>query len=398
MASDFTLPKKKAVVFWPVGTGDSTTLVLKSEELVMQIDLHHMEKSDDPEEPSWPIIDHLVRTLPKRNGKPYLAVFALTHPDQDHCRGFAELLKKVHIGELWHTPKIFRDWSEDETKFCEDARAFRKEANRRREAILKNPSSVPSGNRLRVIGHDEILKEDKYKGLPATAKSRPGDKLSLVDGVDLAGQFEAFIHAPFSDNQAESSNNTSLSLNIALREGEKYAQFFFFGDREYPTIKRIFQVTEANKTNVTYLNWDVMLASHHCSKSVMYWKDEGQTDETLRKDIMAYFDKYARDGAKIVSSSTSKFSDEPGANPPHRKARARYEEIIDAGHFLCTHEYPSKSAPVPIVFVVEAKGLSLEDVRKKAVQAAGLAAAAQAARGSDKPTTTQVSFGRRRRR
>lgn len=398
MTQEFKLPKKKAVVFWPVGTGDSTTLVLKPDELVMQIDLHHMEKSDDPDEPAWPVIDHLIKTLPKRNGRPYLSVFALTHPDQDHCRGFAELLKKVHIGELWHTPKIFRDIGEDEGKFCEDARAFRKEANRRREAILKNPANVPSGDRLRVIGHDEILKEDKYKGLPPSAKSRPGDKVNLVDGIDLAGHFQAFIHAPFSDDQAESRNNTSLSLNVVLWEGDKFAQFFFFGDREYPTIKRIFEVTEANKTNVAYLYWDAMLASHHCSKSVMYWKDEGQADETLRTDVMEYFEKYARAGAKIVSSSTSKFSDEPGANPPHRKARARYEERVDAGHFLCTHEYPSKAAPVPIVFVVEAKGVSLEDQRKKVAVAAGLAAATEAARGSDKPTTSQVSFGWRRSR
>ena len=61
----------------------------------MQIDLRHLEKADDPEEPEWPIIDHLVKVLPKKNGKPYLAVFALTHPDKDHTQGFAELLKKV---------------------------------------------------------------------------------------------------------------------------------------------------------------------------------------------------------------------------------------------------------------------------------------------------------------
>jgi hypothetical protein len=396
MSQDFKLPKKKAVIFWPVGTGDSTTLVLRPDELVMQIDLHHMEKSDDPDEPSWPIIDHLVKILPKYKGRPYLAVFALTHPDQDHCRGFKELLKKVHVGELWHTPKIFRDIGEDETAFCEDARAFRAEADRRRKAILANPSNVPSGDRLRVIGHDDVLKEDRYKGLPPTAKSRPGDRVSLVDGVDLAGHFQAFIHAPFSDDQAANCNNTSLALNVVLWEGDKYAQFFFFGDREYPTIKRIFDTTEASKDNVAYLNWDVMLASHHCSKSVMYWQDEGEKDETLRKDIMAYFEKYARSGAKIVSGSKSDFTDQPGDNPPHKKARARYEEIVDAGNFICTHEFPSKGAPVPVVFVVEAKGMTLEDVRAKVAQAAALAAAASVARGADQPAGTQVGFGKKK--
>src|SRR5271170_3555896 len=195
MAEKFSLPSKKGVVFWPVGTGDSTTLIIRPDELLMQIDLRHLEKADDPEEPEWPIIDHLVKVIPKRNGRPYLAVFALTHPDKDHIQGFKELMKKVDIGELWHTPKIFRDHDEDGEVMCEDALAFRAEAHRRRAAMSANPKNVRSGDRLRVIGHDDILKEDEYSGLPDDCKSRPGDKVSMVDGVNLAGQFEAFIHA-----------------------------------------------------------------------------------------------------------------------------------------------------------------------------------------------------------
>src|ERR1700675_3688702 len=112
MSNEFKLPNKKAVVFWPVGTGDSTTLVLKPGEIVVQIDLHHLEKADNPEEPEWSIIDYLIKILPKRNGRPYLALFILSHPDRDHVQGFAELLRRVDIGEIWHAPKIFRDQSD----------------------------------------------------------------------------------------------------------------------------------------------------------------------------------------------------------------------------------------------------------------------------------------------
>jgi len=52
----------------------------------MQIDLHCLEEADDADEPEWPILDHLVKALPKRNGRPYLAAFALTH-DKDHIQG-----------------------------------------------------------------------------------------------------------------------------------------------------------------------------------------------------------------------------------------------------------------------------------------------------------------------
>lgn len=357
----------------------------------MQIDLHHLEKADDSEEPEWNVLDYLVKALPKRNGRPYLAVFVLTHPDQDHIRGFAELLRKVDIGELWHTPKIFRDHEDDDEVMCEDALAFHEEAHRRRKVVLANPTNVKSGDRLRVVGHDDILKEDKYKGLPDTAKSRPGDILSLIDGTDLTGHFQAFIHAPFKDDQASSKNNTSLSLNVVLWEGKKCAQFFFFGDREYPSITQIFDVTEAG-TNTPYLYWDVMLCSHHCSKKVMYWPEEG-AEETYKKDIMDRFKKYARTDAYVVASARAEFTDGDGDNPPHKRARRRYEEIVNAGHFVCTHEYPNQDSPRPIVFTVTAEGLQFEDARPVAKVAAALSAAVTTARGSTQPPGTQVGFG-----
>jgi len=392
MSNQFKFPDKKAVIFWPVGTGDSTSLVLKPGELVMQIDLRHLEKAESADEPEWPIIDHLVRILPKKNGKPYLAVFALTHPDKDHVQGFAELLRRVHIGELWHTPKVFRDQKDEET-LCPDAKAFRKEAQRRRAAILAAPYNITSGDRLRVIGHDDVLLEEKYKDLPASCKSRPGDKVNFVDGIDLTGHFQAFIHAPFKDDQAKDKNNTSLSLNVVLWEGQQLGQFFLFGDREYPTIKRIFETTEASN-NTGYLVYDVMLASHHCSKAVMHWKEDNDKEEVFKKDIMDYFEKYSRaKNGYIISSSHSDFTDGNGDNPPHKKARTRYEAIVKAGRFLCTHEYPSKQSPVPIVFVVDHNGCALDDNRPKSSGPASLAAAVMSARGNQPPPSTPLGFG-----
>ena len=395
MAIDFELPNKKGLVFWPVGTGDSSTFVLIPGEIVMQVDLRHLEKADDPEEPEWPIIDHLVKALPKRNGRPYLALFVLTHPDKDHIQGFAELLKKVDIGEIWHTPKVFRAQTDQES-LCADAKAFHNEAHRRRKAVLDDPHNVKSGNRLRIIGHDDILKEDKYKDLPENCKSRPGEKVSLVDGVDLSTDFQAFIHAPFKDDQDKAKNETSLALNIVLWEGEKFIQILLFGDREYSTIKTIFETTEGNEVNIPYLYWNLMLCSHHCSKSIMYSKEEGDEEEVFKKDIMAYFDKYNRDkSGYVISSSHSQFTDGDGDNPPHKKARKRYEAIVKPGFFLCTHEYPSKKSPEPLIFTVDENGLHFDDKREKGKGPAALGTAVAAARGESKPPSVQVGFGKK---
>ena len=113
----FELPGR-GLVFWPVGNGDSTTILVDS-ETCLQVDLNHMEKSEDDDDASWAVVDELVERLPKVNGRPYLAAFALTHPDQDHCRGFAELLDKVDIGELWFTPRNLCRVQEGPMRRCE---------------------------------------------------------------------------------------------------------------------------------------------------------------------------------------------------------------------------------------------------------------------------------------
>ncbi len=388
--ASFELPKAKGVVFWPVGTGDSTTIVLQPGKLVMQIDLRHLAKAKVEGNPEWPIIDYLVKILPKKaNDRPYLALFVLTHPDRDHVQGFEELLRRVDIGELWHTPRIFRDQA-DEDKLCDDAKAFRKEAHRRRKAIADDPDNINSGDRLRVIGHEDILNEDDYQEIPDSCKSRPADTVEVVDGVDLQGHFRAFIHAPFKDDQAKNRNNTSLSLNVVLFEGQKCAQFMFFGDREYPTIKQIYEVTEA-RGNEGYLYCNVMLCSHHCSKGIMFWQEEGDEAPCFKQDIMDYFKQYLQNGY-IVSSSLCEFTDGDGDNPPHKKARKEYEKIVKAGQFLCTHEQPSTESPEPIVFTIDANGFAFSDKRKRSVGPAALGSAV-AKTQSVLPPKTQTTFG-----
>ena len=47
----FELPDR-GLVFWPVGNGDSTSIAVDSESY-LQIDLNHLEKSDDDDDASW---------------------------------------------------------------------------------------------------------------------------------------------------------------------------------------------------------------------------------------------------------------------------------------------------------------------------------------------------------
>src|SRR5258708_8223935 len=148
--SENLLPNQ-SIIFLPVGTGDSTTIVIDNEH-VMQVDLHHMEQANDEDSKYTPIIDVLKDYLPQSDGRPYLAVFALTHADEDHCQGFGTLLNSdILIGEHWATPRLWPEHAEDKTEPRKDARRCHDEADRRGKASLKHfrtERARPTGARV----------------------------------------------------------------------------------------------------------------------------------------------------------------------------------------------------------------------------------------------------------
>ncbi|MGW4420481.1 hypothetical protein [Streptosporangium sp. NPDC004631] len=356
-------------VFWPVGTGDSSTIVV-SDEIVLQIDLHDMAKADDDENPEVPVVDRLVEALPQVGDRPYLAVFALTHADKDHCLGFADLLDKVEIGELWATPRLWREYEEaDGDGLCEDAKMFQIEAERRVAAVLDAVEAgrePASGDRIVVIGYDTDHDKHAYHELPDEYKSGPGKSITILDGHPCSDRFEAFIHAPFAKDCAAARNETSLAMQVTLTDDSgQTGRILLFGDLAHDTIMKIFDYSEYHKRE-QYLAWDLLLAPHHCSKKVMYAPD-GDGNDVFQMDVMNAFRRHAGDQPVVVSSSgVFPATDAPGANPPHRKAANRYEAIAD--ELICTMAWPDAGAPAPVVFAVDAQGARI--VREETVKLA----------------------------
>lgn len=359
MAGEYAMPSRGAV-FWPVGTGDSTTVIV-DDEAVLQVDLHDMAKADDDANPEVAVVDRLVEALPRVDGSPYLAVFALTHADKDHCLGFADLLDKVRIGQLWSTPRLWREFNDpDAADPCADAIAFREESERRILATKKALAAglVPaSGDRIRVIGYDDEHGSHPYDELPDQYKSWPGESITTLDGLERAGRFEAFVHAPFRDDCAAPRNETSLALQVTLTdESGVNGKVLLLGDLAHDTIMKIFDYSEYHDRK-QYLEWNLLLAPHHCSKKVMYQPDQDGLDE-LQMDVLNALQRNARAGSVIVSSSAVfPPEDIPRANPPHRVAADRYEEIAD--DLICTMSWGDEAAPSPVVFGVDAAGVGV---------------------------------------
>lgn len=410
----------QSVIFPPVGTGDSTTIVIDDEH-VIQVDLHHMEKANEEDSKYTPVVDVLKEILPQRNSHPYLAVFALTHADEDHCQGFGALLDSdILIGELWATPRLWREYAEDNTEPCEDARLFHEEADRRVQASLEHIRAgreIPSGDRVRVIGYDTDFDDTNhpYRDLPDEQKSFPGQLVTRADGDDVSDRFEAFIHAPFKDDCAAARNDTSLAMQVTLKYGDTVGRVLLLGDLAYPTLQRIFSQTK----DPDRLAWDVLLAPHHCSRKVMYATNE-QGKEELKQDIIDAFDNTRGERAYIIASSEPiPGSNQPGDNPPHAKAKARYRELVGPGDFLCTQEHGDINDPELIIFTLTpGVGLELQLTETDETASLGKAAlvgiagaaaiiaaaklggavraAIRRARGADAAPTKPVGFGLRK--
>ncbi len=376
----------RGFVFWPVGCGDSTT-VLVEEGVVLQVDIQHHESAEDEDDPYHPVVDTLVEeVLPVVDDKPYLAVFALTHPDKDHCKGFAELLDRCNIGEIWFTPRVIREFDTDDG-LSNDAEAFCEEANRRIQAY--EGGDVQSGDRIRIIGNDDILDEDDFADIPDECKSRPGESTTVLDGNDVGEAFRAFFHAPFGDDsELDDRNRNSLAMQITLSGGGGEGKLMLFGDLDYPPLKRIFEYTDDDDDKA----WDVLLAPHHCSKSAMYFQEDGDDEPVLKQDVLDLIEGAAGDEGWIVSSSTKvPPSNESGDNPPHAIAKEHYEEIAPSG-FLCIGD--DENSDEPISFQVDSGGISLFSGEADTGNSEAASAIASA-RGGDAPTGQTVGFGQR---
>jgi len=374
----------RGFIFWPVGTGDSTT-VRVTDTVHLQVDLRHMTKSEDDDDPAWPVIDEFIKILPRLDKRPYLSVFALTHPDLDHCQGFEELNDRVIVSELWMSPRTFREFREKDD-LCDDAQAFHDEAMRRVKATIDADGDPGRGNRIRIIGYDELLQKTEFQGFPEDLLSIPGHTITTLDGEDLSSVFEAFVHAPFKDDSFGDRNDCSLAFQISLYNGSGVGRALLMGDLGYPIIRRIFDQSEA-----ATLNWNILLAPHHCSKSVMYWRDENKDDETLKSDMVRDIGNAALNPGYVVSSSEPvPTSNDPGDNPPHTKAKKQYERIVP-NEFLCTHEHPDKKNPKPIIFEVSENGFAYVGGSEASKP---MSEALKAAGGAPTAPTVAVGFGR----
>ena len=208
------------ITYFPVGNGD-TSLIKLADNTTFVIDLNVTEASSDEDDPTrYDVQAHLLKEVRSdADGRPHADGYMLSHPDQDHVRGFLTVFYagdpskygdkdkkagRIIVDELWFAPRVFAAWEEKD--LSDDAKEFKKEAERRIAVYRKDKSEgAKPGNRIRIIGYTN---NPDLKGLEDLIVV-PGTSIDIINGSKKK-DFSFFVHAPF---KKDTEDRKSTRLN-----------------------------------------------------------------------------------------------------------------------------------------------------------------------------------------
>lgn len=358
--------KDPSITYFPVGNGD-TTLIGLSDGTNILIDCNITEDSrNDREKERYSVHKHLLEEMGKDGSNiPHLDAFILTHPDEDHCRGFCTAFYRgdpskysqadrraglIIIDELWFTPRIISSYEDD---LCESAKHFCDEVNRRMKLYkADDPDSGIPGNRLRIIGYSD---NPEMRGLESIL-TVPGNTINQINGSQKV-DFSFFIHAPFKkDTDSEESERNHTSVVIQARfdmpNAKNAGLAMFGGDSGCAIFKKI-----AERSDEEDLQWDLFTAPHHCSW--YFFNEQSYEDDPIPDKTSVELLKMHREGAYIIASCKPVVDN--GDNPPHFQAAKEYKKHVEKGKFLVTMEHPNEDEPLPIHFIITRMGPQKKD-------------------------------------
>lgn len=345
------------ITFFPVGNGDMT-LITTDKNINILMDCNMRKSAEEENNNDYDCNEYLHNNLQSDDGVVYVDALLLTHSDQDHCRGMTEYFNlcapekvddtKIRINELYVPARLLVDTEHKN----DDADAIRKEANRRLKLFGTNDFNK-SGNRVKIVGYSEELKE--YNDLIIGA----GKYITSINGKEDYGA-EIFVLRPVkrdTDDENASVNDCTASFKISFTiNGNTYVAIVG-GDITCENWKEVIQYNED-------LEFDILLAPHHCSWHSVSTEDvdRGNPD----KDIEDFLEK-SKDKAYIIASS--KRIKRNNDNPPSYRAKNVYAKHLNNDErFICTAEYPDSENPKPLVLKITGQGVSVKSVTTSAVK------------------------------
>jgi hypothetical protein len=372
------------VVFYPVGNGDTSQIVLENGKRLL-FDFRHCKKSEDGGCPEINLAERLRAELKEANRDDF-DVVALTHGDSDHIENSTEFFElrhaakyqgngRIKIKTLWVPAAMVLECGTNDNQSSEFV-IWRQEARHR---LIK-------GEGIRVFSKPDKLKD----WLNANGLTLDSRRHLITDAGCLVPEFsiasdgvEFFCHSPFIkhvDGGDDLRNAASLIFNVRFRQGGQHFDYLAIGDSDWCVLEDIVQTTK-DHNNMDRLAWDLYNIPHHCSAFAL--SDEKGDNETIPKPLVKELLQQGKLGAYLVSSSNpipdSKDAYEQ-AQPPHIQARKCYQRYlgeVGGAKFLVTMEEPNATNPEPITFKVESSGISID---RKLASAAAMITSSRAPR------------------
>lgn len=358
------------IEFFPVDNGDMTLVTLESGRTIL-IDCNIRTAADDSDDDT-PDVGALLRDRLERDddGRPFVDVFLLSHPDQDHCGGLDRHFHlgkaadwsddgddKIIIREMWSSPIIFRRRKRIDS-LCADAVAWGDEA-RRRIKLFKNGKGDDDGDRIVVLGHDVDHKSDGLEDILVSIN----ETIVSIGGV-VDGTFGATLLAPLEPHEDEeeeevlAKNRSSVIMQMRITaDGDEDACWFLTGgDAKVAIWERLWQ---AHKDSPDQLGYDVLQTPHHCSwHSLSYdsWSEKG-ADAKVAKDARKALAQ-ARENARIIASCKTITDDD--SDPPCIRAAQEYENIVEGvtGEFVCVADHVAATGDDVLLIEIGKDGIA----------------------------------------
>lgn len=361
------------ITFFPVGNGDMTLIVLGDEAAMrILIDCNIRGAADDPNDKTRNVAQDLRDRIKRDSkGRPYVDVFAWSHPDKDHCGGIRNHFylgdpdtypddkkpdneKRILIRQLWSSPIVYRRASKNH-KLTEDAKALNTEAKRRVQVARdKKFTGIQDGDRILILGEDENGKTNDLG--PILVKL--DEDINVINGVKST-VFKAHLLGPLPIPEDEceeeelGKNHSSVILSIELADDasrKTVKKFLTAGDAEVLIWEKLW---EKYKKTPAVLAYDLLQTPHHCSWHSLSHDSRSELGDKAKvsPDAKSALSQI-RSGGTIISSSDPIKDDDN--DPPCYAAKLEYESITGGakGEFVCTGSYPTESSPAPLEYVV----------------------------------------------
>jgi hypothetical protein len=233
---------------------------------------------------------------------------------------------------------------------------------------FRDGHTIADGNRILILGEDVDGKTDDLG--PILIKTN--DSFSKICGT-YDTSFQSRLLGPLlaeedEEEEAEDTkNNSSVIMRLDLKvQSVTRGRYLLGGDADVAVWERVWN---RNKSTKERLEYDVLLAPHHCSwHSLSYdsWSKMGEKVKVSQDARNAL--GQARAGALVISSSKRVTDDD--SDPPCIRAKREYEDILKPakGEFRCVAD---GAGVEPMVIEVLAEGPKVKRIAAAATIAAG---------------------------